>query len=67
MFMTLGNFEVDPRAGLAVVDFERRSVVSLSGSAQAHVDGDNRYWDFAVREWVQIDLAPTLRWESLEK
>jgi hypothetical protein len=38
MFMTLGNFEVDPRAGLAVLDFERGSVVSLSGSARLHVD-----------------------------
>ena len=67
MFMTLGNFEVDPRAGLAVVDFERGSVVSFSGSVRAHVDAESRYWDFAVREWVQVDLPPTLRWESLEK
>jgi AcrR family transcriptional regulator len=36
MFMTLGNFEVDPRASLAVLDFERGSVVSLSGSARLH-------------------------------
>jgi len=67
MFMTLGNFEVDSRAGLAIVDFERGSVVSMSGSARAHVDVENRYWDFAVREWVQFDFPGTLRWESLEK
>jgi len=67
MFMTLGNFEVDPRAGPAVVDFERGLVVSISGSARAHVDGESRYWDFAVREWVQVDLPPTVSWELIEK
>jgi hypothetical protein len=66
MFMTLGNFEVDPRASLAVLDFERGVVVSLSGSARLHVDVE-RYWEFTVREWVQIDLPSTLRWELLDQ
>jgi uncharacterized protein len=67
MFMTLGNFEVDPRAALAVVDFAHGSVVSCSGSAGVHIDGGSRYWEFTVREWMQFDLPSTLRWESLEK
>jgi predicted pyridoxine 5'-phosphate oxidase superfamily flavin-nucleotide-binding protein len=67
MFMTLGNFEVDPRAGLAVVDFERGSIVAFSGSARVHVDVESRYWDFMVREWVQVELPSELRWEPLEK
>jgi len=66
MFMTLGNFEVDPRASLAVLDFERGSVVSLSGSARLHFDVE-RYWEFSVREWVQFDLPSMLRWELLDK
>jgi predicted pyridoxine 5'-phosphate oxidase superfamily flavin-nucleotide-binding protein len=66
MFMTLGNFEVDPRASLAVLDFERGLVVSLSGSARLHFDVE-RYWEFTVREWVQIALPSTLRWELLDK
>jgi uncharacterized protein len=67
LFMTLGNFKVDPRAGLAVVDFERGLVVSLSGLARLHFDAESRYWDLAVREWVQFDLPSTLRWELIEK
>jgi uncharacterized protein len=74
MFMTLGNFEVDSRASLAVVDFERGRVVSFSGSATLRFDvedpqhptgGTGRYWDLAVREWVQVDL-PAARWQLLD-
>jgi predicted pyridoxine 5'-phosphate oxidase superfamily flavin-nucleotide-binding protein len=74
MFMTLGNFESDSRACLAVVDFERGRFVSFSGSAQLHFDvedpqhptgGTGRYWDLAVREWVQVDLPPA-RWQLLD-
>jgi hypothetical protein len=74
MFMTLGNFEVDSRASLAVVDFERGRVVSFSGSAKLRFDvedpqhptgGTGRYWDLAVREWVQVDL-PAARWQLIE-
>jgi predicted pyridoxine 5'-phosphate oxidase superfamily flavin-nucleotide-binding protein len=75
MFMTLGNFEVDPRASLAVLDFERGRMVSFSGSARLRFVGEDprhptggtgRYWDLTVREWVQLDLQPAVRWELLE-
>ena len=75
MFMTLGNFEVDSRASLAVLDFERGRVVSFSGSARLRFDiedpqhptgGTGRYWDFSIREWVQFELPPTRRWDLLD-
>jgi uncharacterized protein len=75
MFMTLGNFEIDPRASLAVLDFERGRVVSFSGSARLRFDGEDpkhptggtgRYWDLAVREWVQVDVLPAVRWQLLD-
>jgi predicted pyridoxine 5'-phosphate oxidase superfamily flavin-nucleotide-binding protein len=75
MFMTLGNFEVDSRASLAVIDFERRRVVSFSGSARLHFETENaqhptggtgRYWDFTVREWIEFDLPSAVRWELLD-
>ncbi len=75
MFMTLGNFEVDSRASLAVLDFEGGQVVSFSGSAhlrfgeddpQRQTGGTGRYWDLAVREWVQFELPCALRWELLD-
>ena len=75
MFMTLGNFEIDSRASLAALDFDRRLVVSFSGSARLHFEAENprhptgdtgRYWDFAIREWVQFELPSALRWELLD-
>ena len=75
MFMTLGNFEADPRASLAVLDFEGGRLLSFSGSARLCFDGEDpthptggtgRYWEFAVREWVEVDLWPGLRWQLLE-
>lgn len=75
MFMTLGNFEVDSRASLAVIDFERRRVVSFSGSARLHFEAENaqpstggtgRYWDFTVREWIEFDLPSAVHWELLD-
>jgi hypothetical protein len=75
MFMTLGNFEIDSRASLAVLDFERGRVVSFSGSARLRFEvedpqhptgGTGRYWDLAVREWVQCDL-PTAGWQLIDR
>jgi len=39
MFNTLGNLEVDPRAGLLVVDFDGGDLLSLSGQARVVWDG----------------------------
>jgi len=75
MFMTLGNFESDSRASVVVVDFERGRAVSLSGSArlqfgiedpQQRTGGTGRYWDLLVREWVQFELPPAIRWELID-
>lgn len=75
MFMTLGNYEIDSRASLAALDFEQGTVVSFSGTARLHfgvedpqhpTGGTGRYWDFAVREWVQFELPSALRWELLD-
>jgi predicted pyridoxine 5'-phosphate oxidase superfamily flavin-nucleotide-binding protein len=75
MFMTLGNFAIDSRASLAVVDFERGRLLSLSGSAHMDFDADDphqltggtrRFWDFEVREWIQFELPRGVRWELLE-
>ena len=75
MFMTLGNFWVDSRASLAALDFEAGLVVSCSGSARLRFDvedprhptgGTGRYWEFAVREWMQFELPCALRAELLD-
>jgi hypothetical protein len=75
MYQTLGNFEVDPRAALALVDFERRRVLSLTGSAVATfgvfdprypTGGTGRRWSFTVQRWVEFPLPPTMAWMLIE-
>jgi uncharacterized protein len=75
LFMTFGNFAVDSRASLAVVDFERGRLLSLSGSAQLEFDADDphqltggtrRFWTFSIREWVAFGLRPDVRWDLVE-
>ena len=75
LFMTLGNFDSDARASLVAVDFERGRAVSFSGAAHLRYDaedpeqptgGTGRYWELHVREWVQFDLPPGVRWELID-
>jgi predicted pyridoxine 5'-phosphate oxidase superfamily flavin-nucleotide-binding protein len=75
MFLTLGNYAADPRASLAVLDFDRGQVLSFSGEARLRFDGERpdlptggtgRYWELAVREWVQFELPWRLRWDLID-
>lgn len=75
MFLTLGNYAIDDRASLAVLDFDGAQVVSFSGSARLAfgdedprhpTGGTGRYWEFAIREWIRFDLPSGLRWELLD-
>jgi len=76
MYQTLGNFQVDSRAGLALVDFERRRVLSLTGDATTEFGADDprqptggtgRYWSFRVRRWVEFSLTASMGWRLLDR
>jgi hypothetical protein len=76
MFQTLGNLEADPRAGVALIDFERRRVLSATGHALSHfgdedpahpTGGTGRYWTFSVDRWVEFPLPRTMRWTLVEQ
>jgi uncharacterized protein len=76
MYQTLGNFEVDARAGIALIDFERRRVLSMTGSATTDFGADDphhptggtgRYWRFSVRRWVEFSLPPTITWMLVDR
>lgn len=76
MFQTLGNFEVDTRAGFALIDFDRRRVLSLTGNAvtvfgpeDPHhpAGGTGRYWSFTVERWVDVPLPSMMRWTLIER
>lgn len=70
MYMTVGNLELRPEAGLLFIDWSSGHTLQLSG--HAHVDWDaaraapipgaQRIVDFTVRSVVRIDHALPLRW-----
>jgi hypothetical protein len=76
MYQTLGNFALDSRAGLALIDFERQRVLALTGNAALAfgVDdprhpsgGTGRYWSFTLSRWVELSLPPTVTWTLLDR
>lgn len=70
MYMTLGNLEVNPQAGLLFVDWARGSVLQLTGRARTDWDarrasdapGGLYTVDFEIEGVVQIDAAIPLVW-----
>ncbi|MEM5342168.1 pyridoxamine 5'-phosphate oxidase family protein [Paraburkholderia azotifigens] len=69
-FATLGNILINPRAGLAFVDFETGDLLQLSGRAKiitespeiAAFQGAERLWTFAPERIVYRPGAIPLRW-----
>lgn len=75
LFNTLGNFHVDPHAGLCIPDFEHGQLLQLTGSASVlwHQDdpnnetgGTKRYWEFKVERWILRDTPQQVEWEYLD-
>ncbi len=75
MFNTLGNFTVNPRAGLVFLDFEHNRTLQLVGRSEIQWDlddsmgetgGTRRFWDFHVEGWLQTDLPHQIQWEFLD-
>ncbi|KQV61247.1 hypothetical protein ASC95_04950 [Pelomonas sp. Root1217] len=74
MFMTLGNLQLDGRAGLLFIDFERGDLLTLTGRAEIVWDGPElaalgnaeRAWRFHLEEgWWLRDALP-LRWRFID-
>ena len=73
-YNTIGNLVMDPRAGMLFVDFERGSLLQLSGRAEIDWDsepvsrhpGAKRLVIFEVEEIVELEEALPLRWSSAE-
>lgn len=69
-FNTLGNFLVNPKAGMVFVDFESGDLLQLSGDAEVVLDspeiaafqGAERLWRFTPRRVVYRPGALALRW-----
>ena len=73
-FNTLGNFVVNPRAGLLFVDFETGDILQLAGMATVITDspeiaafeGAERLWTFRPDRLVLRRGASALRWAMRE-
>ncbi len=75
MFNTLGNFAVNPRAGLLFLDFESSRTLQLVGRPEIQWELDDplhetgstmRYWDLEIEQWLETNLAHRLEWEFLD-
>lgn len=64
MYMTLGNLEVDSRAGLLFVDWERGATLQLTG--RARTDWERQVVDFDVEQVIQVAAAVPLTWTFVE-
>jgi hypothetical protein len=70
-FATLGNFLVNPRAGLVFADFETGDLLQLTGEATVDLDspeiaafqGAERLWHFTPRRILYRAGALPLRWK----
>lgn len=70
MFNTLGNLQVDPRAGLLFIDFDSGDTLQLTGRAQVlwdthHIErfpGAQRVVAFSVEQVVRTERALQVDW-----
>jgi len=69
-FNTLGNFTVNPRAGLIFTDFETGDVLQLTGDTEIvfegpeveNFQGSERLWHFTPRRIIRRRAALPIRW-----
>ena len=69
-FNTIGNLIMDPRAGLLFIDFERGSLLQLTGRTKIDWDAEatsrfpaaQRLVSFVLEEFVELEAALPLRW-----
>ncbi len=71
LFNTLGNFVVNPRAGLVIVDFENGNTLQITGRAKIRwgeedpedeTGGTKRFWEMHIDRWLEIEKAHELTW-----
>ncbi len=69
-FMTLGNLQLNPRAGVLFIDFDTGDLLTLTGTAEVvwggdelkAFDGAERAWRFCIEAGWRLRQALPLRW-----
>lgn len=70
LFMTFGNLEIDPRAGVLFIDFVTGDLLTLTGRAEVvwegpelqGFEGAERAWRFHIEAGWRLTEALPLRW-----
>jgi ferredoxin-NADP reductase/predicted pyridoxine 5'-phosphate oxidase superfamily flavin-nucleotide-binding protein len=70
-FNTLGNFLLNPKAGLLFIDFENGHILSLTGRVEIlwesdeleYFDGAQRLWQFHLEKGVYLKYALPFKWQ----
>jgi hypothetical protein len=73
-FMTLGNLQLNPRAGVLFIDFDSGDLLTLTGTAEVVWDGEalrafdgaERAWRFRMESGWRLRDALPLRWAFRE-
>lgn len=73
-FMTLGNLQLNPRAGVLFVDFDTGDLLTLTGTAEVvwsgealkAFDGAERAWRFRIEAGWRLRDALPVRWAFRE-
>ncbi|MFM9370176.1 pyridoxamine 5'-phosphate oxidase family protein [Streptomyces sp. Da 82-17] len=67
MFLTLGNLETDPRAGILLLDWTTGTTLQLTGTARTvHRPKGQRRVHFTLDRAVRTESASPLRWSPPE-
>jgi ferredoxin-NADP reductase/predicted pyridoxine 5'-phosphate oxidase superfamily flavin-nucleotide-binding protein len=74
LFMTLGNLQLNPRAGVLFIDFDSGDLLTLTGTAEVvwggdelkAFDGAERAWRFRIEAGWRLREALPLRWAYRE-
>lgn len=75
LFNTLGNFLLNPRAGLVFLDFRTPRQLQITGDVRLDLrageqaketGGTGRWWEFTPRRWIVSPLPHSGAWELLE-
>lgn len=75
MYNTLGNIELDRRAGIVIVDFDAGEVLQLSGEVSVEWDvrgsdaatiGTRRFWRMTIAAWIRSVLPLRPIWEFID-
>jgi predicted pyridoxine 5'-phosphate oxidase superfamily flavin-nucleotide-binding protein len=75
MFQSLGNLQIDPRAGLCIPDFASGRLLQLTGTACLQWDqpdpanqtgGTGRFLELTVDHWILRRLPQRLEWDYID-